>query len=244
VTQVGYLSPEDMRLVWAVCNYLKTSGFVIPAGRYNRQQIPPPTPVFVRNDTGVEIPAFACLQSTGTVEAGGQNYVKVDYPADTTGTAGVYLFNGIAPIEIDGYGIAHDGPECRMLTDGSTITSGAKWQAQVGSFELAPGGTAFSAIGADDIAADVMRGVIGAGGGAAIVAITKVGGIAARATSGVPHTFPSATVDLLDPVTGDYYSPNRTATVYNSTSITIDAAHVIQAKLIGSRYFVDVDDCS
>jgi hypothetical protein len=83
----------------------------------------------------------------------------------------------------------------------------------------------------------------GESGGATILAITTGGGIAARSTSAVPHTFPSGTVNLLDPSTGDYYSPNQTATAYNSTTITIDSGHVIQAKMIGGRYFVDVDDC-
>lgn len=81
--------------------------------------------------------------------------------------------------------------------------------------------------------------------GAAIIFITRTGGIAARTTTTLPHTFPSATVDLLDPATGDVYSPNRTAIVYNMTNIAI--AHVAnrprQGKLIGNRYFVDVDDC-
>jgi len=80
--------------------------------------------------------------------------------------------------------------------------------------------------------------------GWAILAVTPVGGIAGRATSSVPHTFPSATCDLLDANTGDYYSPNQTAVIYNSTSITIDADHIIQAKMINGLYFVDVDDCS
>jgi len=83
------------------------------------------------------------------------------------------------------------------------------------------------------------------GGGGAILFVTRTGGIAARSTTTLPHTFPSATVDLLDPLTGDVYSPNRTETVYNMTTIAI--AHVAnrphQAKKIGARYFIDVDDC-
>lgn len=83
------------------------------------------------------------------------------------------------------------------------------------------------------------------GGGDAILFITRTGGIAARTTTTLPHTFPSATVDLLDPVTGDVYSPNREETVYNMTTIAI--AHVAyrphQAKKHGTRYFIDVDDC-
>ena len=85
----------------------------------------------------------------------------------------------------------------------------------------------------------------GGKGGDAILFVTRTGGIAARTTTTLPHTFPSATVDLLDPVTGNVYSPNRTQTVYNMTNIVV--AHVAnrprQAKKIGIRYFIDVDDC-
>lgn len=83
-------------------------------------------------------------------------------------------------------------------------------------------------------------------GGSAILAVTRAGGVAARSTTTVPHAFPSATVDLLNPDTGNFYSPNRTETVYNSTSITVLANHIIQAKRMkgSSRYFIDVDDCS
>jgi len=156
----GYTSPENMRLILDVVRYLKVSGFTIDAGRGNSQFVPPNAPIYIRNDTGVEIPPFACVQCTGTVEAGGQNYITVDYPADVNGTSGGYLFNGIAPIEIGGYGIAYDGPLVRMLTDGSAIVCGASWQPQINSFEVTPGGTVFSAVGADDIDDDVMRAFI------------------------------------------------------------------------------------
>lgn len=87
--------------------------------------------------------------------------------------------------------------------------------------------------------------IVNSGGSDAILFKTRTGGIAARTTTTLPHTFPSATVDLIDPDTGDVYSPNREETVYNMTNIAI--AHVAnrprQGKKIGSRYFVDVDDC-
>lgn len=83
------------------------------------------------------------------------------------------------------------------------------------------------------------------GGGSAILFKTRTGGIAARSTTTLPHTFPSATVDLIDPVTGNVYSPNREETVYNSTTVVIPhvANRPHQAKKIGTRYFVDVSDC-
>lgn len=80
-------------------------------------------------------------------------------------------------------------------------------------------------------------------GGDAKLAVTRTGGIAARTTTAVPHTFPSAVCDLLDEVTGDYYDPNQELEIFNSTKIAIGDEQVIQLKKIGLRYFVDVDDC-
>jgi len=164
--QIGAYTVETARLVLETVKYLRESGFVIERpGRGQQKFRPAEAPIYVRNDTGEEIPAFGCLQVTGAVDAGGQNYITVDKPVDDTGDAGKYLFNGIAPIEAGGYGIAHDGPLVRMLTDGSTVTCGDMWQPDIGSFAVIPGGSMFSAVGEDDIETDVMRAFILTGGG-------------------------------------------------------------------------------
>lgn len=161
---LGAFKKETAETILAVVRYLKESGFVIaPPGR-GQQFIPPQAPIYVRNDSGADIPPFACMQTTGTVDSGGQNYVKVNKPVDDTGTAGKYLFNSIAPIETGGYGIAHDGPLVRMLTDGSTITCGDSWQPDVGQWAVKTGGSLFTAAGADDIGTDIMRAFVGSSG--------------------------------------------------------------------------------
>lgn len=151
-------------VVMHVVRYLRANGFIVDRGR-GSAFVPPRAPIHVQNDSGEEIPAFACLQAVGTTEKGGQNYINVDKPADTTGNAGWYLFNGVAPIESGGYGIAYDGPLCRMLTDGSAITAGERWQPVVNDWTVEPGGEIFIAAGSDDIDANVMRGFIAASGG-------------------------------------------------------------------------------
>lgn len=83
-------------------------------------------------------------------------------------------------------------------------------------------------------------------GGLGILFTTRTGGIAARTTTSRPHVFPHATCDLIDPSTGDHYSPNREVEVYNSTKIAIN--HVVdmvrQGKVTAEGlYFIDVDDC-
>lgn len=162
--RIGAYDTYTAKIVLDVVRYLRDSGFVIPQHGRGNQFIPPDAYIYVRNDSGEEVPAFACMQVTGTVESGGQNYIKVNKPTDTNGDDGRYLFNGVAPIEAGGYGVAYDGPFVRMLTDGSSITVGDLWEPEIGQWTVTPGGTQFSAVGADDIKTDVMRAFILGGG--------------------------------------------------------------------------------
>ena len=166
--EVAGFSRENAKLILETVRYLRANGFIPAQPSRGRQTIPPPTPIFVRNDSGEEVPAYGCLQTTGTVEDGGQNYITVDQPVDATGAAGAYLFNGQEPIEIGGYGIAHDGPLCRMLTDGATLSSGDKCRPVVGEWYSELGGDLITIVGDDDIESDTVRGVIGASGGGSL----------------------------------------------------------------------------
>ena len=160
MADVAGFSPQNAKLILDVVRYLRANGLIGPSSDRGQQRFPPQAPIYVRNDSGAEIPAFACLQTTGTVEAGGQNYITVDQPVDTTGAAGAYLFNGQQPIEIGGYGIAHDGPLCRMLKTG-TLASGDKCQPVAGQWHIAAGGDLITIVGDDDIGTNIVRGVIG-----------------------------------------------------------------------------------
>ena len=166
--EVAGFSRENAKLILETVRYLRANGFIPAQPSRGRQTIPPPTPIFVRNDSGEEVPAYGCLQTTGTVEDGGQNYITVDQPVDNTGDAGAYLFNGQEPIEIGGFGIAHDGPLCRMLTDGATLSSGDKCRPVVGEWYIELGGDLITIVGDDDIESDTVRGVIGSSGGGSL----------------------------------------------------------------------------
>ena len=162
MADIGVFKPETAMMVLEVVRYLKANGFVVEPGGRKPQFIPPDAPIYIRNDSGLVVPPFACCQVTGTVEDGGQNYLTIDQPADVTGEGGWYVFNGIAEVEAaaDSYGIAYDGPIVRMLTDGSAITAGERWQPMVNAWTVEPGGSLFIAAGADDIETDVMRAFI------------------------------------------------------------------------------------
>lgn len=77
-----------------------------------------------------------------------------------------------------------------------------------------------------------------------ILAVTPAAGIAAMTDTTFPLTFPFATCYRVDPDTGDYFDPPEEVVVFNMVTVAIAGQVLIQAKSIGSRYFVDVDNCS
>lgn len=164
MTRIGATSPEMMRTIVEVVRYLKQSGFVIGPPSMGGREVPQSTPIFVRNDSAETMPPFACMQVTGTVENGGQNYITANKPVDTDGTAGGYLFNGFAEIEAGGFGIANDGPVVRTLVTGSP-SSGDALVPVVSSWSVAIGDGPLVAIGDDDIASGVVRAFASTGGG-------------------------------------------------------------------------------
>ena len=156
MTRIGATSPDMMRTIVEVVRYLKQSGFVVGPPSMGGREVQQSTPIYVRNDSAETMPPFACMQVTGTVENGGQNYITANKPVDADGTAGGYLFNGFAAIEAGGFGIANDGPVVRTLVAGSP-SSGAALVPVVASWSVAIGDGPLFAIGADDIASGVVR---------------------------------------------------------------------------------------
>lgn len=84
----------------------------------------------------------------------------------------------------------------------------------------------------------------GKGGGDAILAVTPTGGIAAMTDTTFPLAFTSATCFRVDPDTGEYFDPTEEVIIYNMVSVAIAGEVLIQAKKIGTRWFVDVDNCA
>ncbi len=150
--------PATARMILEVVRYLQQSGFVIPGGRKQPGIFTAP-PLYVKNTSDEEIPAYACMQSTGVVvdEADPDlTLIRVDKPVDADGNAGMYLFNGSSPIPIDQGGIAYAGPIVRALTDGSAITHGAAWGPVEGKWAITNGGL-FRMLGADVLGTNLSR---------------------------------------------------------------------------------------
>lgn len=158
---IGALPPDDLRWMYDTLRQLTSSGSLL--GEIKRLQAEVRglrsalgAGLYVRNDSGEEVPAFGVMQITGTAEEGGQNYVTIDKPDGTTDAH--FLFNGPEAIEDGGYGLAQNGPVYRVLTDGGTVATDEGWGAVSGQWYVdADIEGVLVAIGEDDIETDVAR---------------------------------------------------------------------------------------
>ncbi len=87
MTRVGAYSPETAKAILDMFKYLQASGFIINPPDRTIADTYQLAPIYIRNDSGEEIPRFACLQVTGSVELNGQHYIKVVQPVDVTGAS-------------------------------------------------------------------------------------------------------------------------------------------------------------
>jgi len=157
VTDVGAFSPEVAAEVLQVVRRLQASG-LLDRGRGAESQQPKPPTIWIQNNSGEEIPAFACMQATGTDTSDDRTYVLVDKPADATGEAGGFLFNGPRPVPIGKRGVAYAGPHVRALSDGTAISAGDRMAPQASSWEVTTETDGiFTGIGSDSVATDVVR---------------------------------------------------------------------------------------
>ncbi len=215
------LSPDFLRILQNVARDYQ-AGKLTASGAGMPQVSPTmPTPAPFRNDSGETIPAYGCMQVTGTEEVGSDNLLVVDKPDDADGTSGWYVFNGPREVADNDFGTAQLGPILRGYKDSGAITAGERWAPVSGQWYLAQvDGGIFAALGADDVADDVLK-VMQTGGGdssnALYHAVSPSGGIPAHSGA----TMGSATCTLVDSNSSGVLSNNGSATIYNPSTTAV-----------------------
>jgi len=170
----GVFSVSDATEILEVVRAIQASGILKDLGSRNPRKgtvRTAETPIYFRNDSGEECPAYACLQVTGTEENGEQNYCTIDKPADTDASGGEYIFNGHFAVPDGEFGTSQPGRFVRAIKSEGTATAGEKWNPVVGDWTIEQDDSGrFVMAGDDDIDTDVARVFIGdgAGGGASI----------------------------------------------------------------------------
>lgn len=147
-------APETAREILDTVRWVRQNMRTITSGT-SAPSIWSPAPVYVYNDSGAEIPAYAIMQGVATREYGGRNYIDVKKPADNYGAAGSFIFNGPRAIAIGERGVANEGPIARIKFTGS-ITAGSRYSPTVSQwYATADAGGPLCCLGADDLGNDI-----------------------------------------------------------------------------------------
>jgi len=162
---IGVFTPEQARLLWQ--DY-QTRRQLTPNVTKNFPQRRPidevsPHRVFVKNDSGETIPAFACLKITGTDTVGGVTVVTVDQPDSTTGE---FLFNSQFAIETDATGWAFRFGVVIMLGDsGTPSAANVHYRPVPDTWTIEEGTGPFIVFGTHNATADALIGRFAGGSG-------------------------------------------------------------------------------
>ena len=157
--EIGVFTPEQARQLWQWYQTAKQHQPHIQQNFPIRRTIDEPSPhrVFVKNTSGEECPAFACMKITGVEIVGGITTVTIDKP-DTTD--GEFLFNCQFAIADGENGWAFRYGIVIALGDGVAPTAAnVKYQPAVGTWTIEESeGGFFTVFGEHNVVTDAVIG--------------------------------------------------------------------------------------
>jgi hypothetical protein len=198
MTDIAVFTQQQAREVWDTIKLLRSSGVLRNLSSFARPDDPGIHHVWIKNTSGEEIPAFACMQIDGTSVVGALTYVDVVKPTKTDGN---YIFNHDNAIASGGYGMALPWGVIRMLGTAAAVEN-RNYGATVGAWTIQqePSGP-FVVYGDDNTLTNVHRGRIGNDAGKlvrfALLASLSTGTASATIKDMAGATI--ATEDVLDP---------------------------------------------
>jgi hypothetical protein len=156
-SEFAAFTPEQARAIWQIVQKAMAADSMRNTRKITPIDEPSPHRVRFKNDSGEEIPSFACMQVMGTVQENNTTFVLVDKPSDICGE---YLFNSPYPVEADGYGWGYAFGQVRMRGTASTFDACTRYAPAADSWEVAEGPGPFIVYGIDDVLDNVVRGRI------------------------------------------------------------------------------------
>lgn len=167
MSEIGVFTPEQARLLWH--DYLARNQLPAQLQKHYPQRRTPdivsPHRVHIQNLSGEAVPAFGCMQITGTADIGAKTALTIDKP---TSTDGQYIFNGPYIIEDTETGWGYRHGVVLMLGDAPYI-SGSQYLPIVGSWEIEEGAGPFVVYGPDQTGERTIVGRIQASGGGGVL---------------------------------------------------------------------------
>jgi hypothetical protein len=172
MTDIGGFTPAQAQEVWNTTKLLRSSGLLRNLSNIPLPDDPGLSQVHIKNDSGEEIPAFACLEILGTEVIDNRTFLKVTKP---TRTNAKYIFNHDRKVVIDGLGIALAWGVVRML--GEPPDEPKQYGPTIGQWTVEENSSGpFVVYGQDAYSEDVVKGrITGSGGGAQVIQFSLVG---------------------------------------------------------------------
>jgi hypothetical protein len=156
-SEFAAFTPEQARAIWQIVQKAMAADSMRNTRKITPIDEPSPHRVRFKNDSGEEIPSFACMQVMGTVQENNTTFVLVDKPSDVCGE---YLFNSPYPVEADGFGWGYAFGQVRMRGTASTFDACSRYAPAADSWDVAEGPGPFIVYGIDDVLDNVVRGRI------------------------------------------------------------------------------------
>lgn len=206
MSDIGSFTPEQARLLWLDYQSRQQLNPKVSQNFPQRRALDEPSPhrVFVKNDSGEAIPAFGCMQISGTEVIAGRTVVTVTKPSSVDGE---YVFNSQFEIASGGNGWAFRFDIVIML--GTPPAGPTAYKPIVGSWEVEEGDGPFVVFGEHTVVSGALIGRIGS-------ASTGSGGV-------IEYKIDSVTTKGSGPYTGLY-----------AAAVTIHGAPCGRDDLIGT----------
>lgn len=161
--ELGGLTYSQAKELWDTHKKLMASGMLNNARKVPTADNPGVHPIVVYNDASEFIPAYACMEITGTIKLGENTYVKVNKPSKKDGE---FCFNTGRVIERYGTGHAYPWGIVKMLGSAGTILPNVRYGAKVSDWKVEKQeGGPFIVYGNDFIDGVYKGRISGSGGG-------------------------------------------------------------------------------
>jgi len=232
--EIGAFSTPDAQRVWKAT-------LAVEKGAGDRNQVSAilePEPIQFLNDTSETIPAYACMQVTGTQEQASRNIFVVKKPLLATNMLDdQFLFNTQYEVPAGEYGTAQTGCIFRAINS-STIVAGERIGPVPGAWTVGKG-SFFTYLGNDATQANCIRITTND----ALILASAVSGIPARSgltlgknSVGVYRLAISGTDRTID-------NTGITITAYNLASDPVASGAWVLLKRLSNIFVVIWEDC-
>lgn len=154
---IGSFSIEQTRIIWDVVQKSLAAAGIQNTRKIKLPDEPGAHRVRFKNNSGEEIPAFACMEIEGTEDEVDLTFLLVKKPETICGE---YVFNSQFAVPADGFGWAYAFGQVRMRGTEGTFSACTRHKPTAGSWDVSEGPGPFIVYGTDITMEGALRGRI------------------------------------------------------------------------------------